>query len=90
MVSSRVESKNILVVYGSRWCGDCTRTRRFLDQHQIEYEWINIDHDREAEKFVIQTNHGFRSVPTLVFPDGTILTEPSNAELVERYQLEAI
>lgn len=90
MVSNRVETQNVLVVYGSRWCGDCTRTRRFLDQHKIKYEWINIDHDREAEKFVIQTNHGFRSVPTLVFPDGTILTEPSNGELAERYQLEAV
>jgi glutaredoxin-like protein len=88
MALNPVEKQQILVVYGSRWCGDCTRTRRFLDLYQIEYEWINIDRDRRAEKFVIQVNHGYRSVPTLVFPDGAILTEPSNAQLAEKLQLE--
>jgi glutaredoxin len=70
-----------LLVYGTHWCIDCRRAQRFLTSHQIPFEWIDIDRDRQAEQFVIQTNHGMRSVPTIVFQDGTTLTEPTNAQL---------
>jgi len=53
---------------------------------QIEYLWINIDQDIQAEKLVFKLNKGMRSVPTLVFPDGTILVEPSNAALAEKLE----
>jgi mycoredoxin len=76
-----------LIVYGANWCGDCRRTRRFLNQFQIPYEFINVDQDKEAEQFVIKTNRGFRSVPTIVFPDGSILVEPSNRQLAEKLHL---
>lgn len=68
-------------IYGTNWCGDCIRTRSYLLRHHITFEWIDIDRDKEGEKFVIQTNKGMRSVPTIVFPDGTILVEPSNNEI---------
>lgn len=51
------------------------------DERQTPYRWVDIDRDRAGEKFVIQTNRGNRSIPTIVFPDGSILVEPSNAEL---------
>jgi glutaredoxin-like protein len=73
-----------IVIYGTNWCGDCRRTRRFLDFHEIHYEWIDIDKNPDAEKFVLETNRGMRSVPTLVFEDGSILVEPSNARLAEK------
>jgi mycoredoxin len=72
--------KNI-VVYGTNWCGDCLRTRYFLDTHHIPYTFINIDRDKAAEQFVIHTNRGMRSVPTIVFEDGSILVEPSTTVL---------
>ena len=75
-----------IIIYGTNWCGDCRRTRRFLDMQQIEYLWINIDQDIQAEKLVFKLNKGMRSVPTLVFPDGTILVEPSNAALAEKLE----
>lgn len=81
---------SIIVVYGTRWCGDCTVARRFLDQNHIPYEFVNIDYDREAEQFVIQANHGFRSVPTILFPDGSVLVEPSASELAAKLRPELV
>ncbi len=73
-----------IIVYGTDWCGDCRRARHFLDRHQVAYQWINIDRDREAEQFVLKTNQGLRRVPTIVFSDGSILVEPTNAQLAEK------
>jgi glutaredoxin len=77
-------SSTKIIIYGTKWCGDCLRTRFFLDRHQIEYTFINIDQDKQAEQFVIQTNHGMRSVPTIVFEDQSILVEPSNTTLAKK------
>jgi len=73
-----------IIVYGTTWCWDCTRTRRFLNRKNVDYAWINIDKDPEAEKFVLENNNGMRSVPTIVFPDGSILVEPSTKELEDK------
>lgn len=74
----------ILKLYGTSWCGDTRRARVFLETNQIPFEWIDIDKDPEAAKLVEKINNGYRSVPTLVFPDGSTLTEPSSAELKEK------
>jgi mycoredoxin len=73
-----------ITVYATNWCWDCRRVRKYLDQRTIPYQWINIDNDPQAEKYVLEVNRGMRSVPTLVFPDGSILTEPSNFMLDEK------
>lgn len=73
-----------LSIYGTLWCGDCRRARRFLDKNEIPYKFINIDLDKDAEKFVKNKNQGMRSVPTIVFPDGAILVEPTNKQLAEK------
>jgi mycoredoxin len=76
--------ENVIIIYGTNWCGDCLRSRRFLDLRGITYQFIDIDHDAAAEQFVIHTNRGNRSVPTIVFADGTTLTEPSNLTLAKK------
>lgn len=70
-----------MIVYGTEWCGDTRRAKKILNEYQIDYEYINVDRDSEAEKIVKQINNGFRSVPTIIFPDGSIIVEPSNDEL---------
>jgi mycoredoxin len=55
-----------------------------LDEAHIEYEYVNIYADEAARKRVRQINRGCESVPTLVFPDGSTLTEPSRYELQTR------
>ena len=85
--SEAVSMPEEIKIYGTNWCGDCRRTRRFLDYHKVSYKWIDIDQDKEAEQFVLKTNRGMRSVPTLVFGDGSILVEPSNLKVVEKLGL---
>lgn len=71
-------------MYSAVWCPDCKRSRRFLDEHGIACENVDIEATPEAEQIVRRLNNGNRSVPTIVFPDGTILVEPSNAQLAEK------
>jgi len=79
----------IILIYATSWCGDCRRARRFFDHHQIPYQWIDIDQNPEGEKFVRQVNRGQRSVPTIIFPDGAILVDPSNLQLAEKLERSA-
>ncbi len=71
-------------IYATDWCFDCRRARRFFDRNQIPYQWINIERDPQAEQFVLQINKGMRSVPTIVFEDGSLLVEPSESQLKEK------
>jgi glutaredoxin-like protein len=71
-------------VYGTTWCPDCVRAKKVLDKHSIAYSWIDISDNTEARGYVEKINHGNRSVPTIVFPDGSVLVEPSNAKLEEK------
>lgn len=73
-----------IILYGTSWCGDCRRTRRIFSQTGTSYDDIDIDADLEAETFVKQINHGNRSVPTIIFPDGSILVEPAEEALVAK------
>ena len=75
-------------MYGTRWCWDCRRARRWLEKHGIPYQWVNIDQDKKAEGYVKGINQGMRSVPTIVFPDGSILVEPSNDDLGNKLSIE--
>ena len=74
-------SPKSIIMYGTIWCIDCQRAKTFLDQSRIQYQWIDIDQDYEARKIVETINHGMRSVPTIIFSDGTTLVEPDNAQL---------
>jgi mycoredoxin len=73
-----------LLFYGTAWCGDCRRARAFLDRHGIPYRYVDINADEGAAQFVEQVNHGFRSVPTIVWPDGSMLVEPDMEELAKK------
>ena len=73
-----------IVFYSTLWCPDCIRARQLLDGRGVPYRCIDIDEDAEGEAYVLQVNAGYRSVPTLAFPDGAVLVEPSNAELADR------
>lgn len=71
----------IITVYGADWCPDCRRSKHFLDENSIQYQWVDTDADKDAENLVRQMNHGKRVIPTIVFEDGSFLSEPSDAEL---------
>lgn len=74
-----------IIVYATTWCGDCRMAKRWLDQHGIAYDYINIEQDDEAAAYVMRVNRGMRTVPTIVFPDGSVLVEPSARELAAKF-----
>ena len=73
-----------ITIYGTPWCGDCRRALRVLDQHNAAYHYVNIESDDVARGYVERLNNGYRSVPTILFPDGSVLVEPSSARLAEK------
>ena len=81
-------SDHNIVVYGADWCIDCRRARRFLNQNQVDYAWVNIEQDKKGEQYVLAVNKGMRSIPTILFQDGSILVEPTNAQLAQKLRIE--
>jgi thioredoxin reductase (NADPH) len=76
-----------ITVYGTPWCPDCKRAKQFLGEQRIQYHWVDIEQDAQAMTYVEEVNQGKRMVPTILFPDGSTLMEPSNAELAEKLGL---
>lgn len=76
----------VITMYGAEWCGDCRRSKRFLDSNSVSYNYIDVEADTLASEKVVEINGGMRSIPVIVFPDGTHLTEPSDNALKEKLE----
>src|SRR5687768_8303699 len=73
-----------LTIYGATDCDDTQHVREQLVEMGVTFREVNIDHDKEAESFVVVVNSGYRSTPTLLFGErklNTLLTEPTDDEL---------
>ena len=79
---------DVIKVYGASWCPDCRRAKRFLGDQRISFEWHDIEVDPDGVRTVQERNDGNNIIPTIVFPDGSYLSEPSNEELAEKIGLE--
>jgi mycoredoxin len=71
-------------VYGTKWCTDCARAKQVFSRHNVPFTWIDIEDDERACAYVKKVNGGYQSVPTVVFPDGSVLVEPRNSELEKK------
>ncbi|MCH2524994.1 MAG: NrdH-redoxin [Dehalococcoidia bacterium] len=76
-----------ITVYGTTWCSDCRRAKQLMDSYNIEYNWTDIDEEPEFQNLVKEINDGKSIVPTIIFPDGSVLVEPSNSELIKKLNL---
>ena len=74
----------MLTMYSTPWCGYCHRLARQLDKVGIAYTMIDIEQDRASAEYVTRVNGGNRTVPTVRFPDGTALVNPSITEVRAR------
>lgn len=74
-------------IYGASWCPDCRRAKRFLSDQRIPFGWHDVDQDAEGLKVVQERNRGNNVIPTIVFPDGSHLSEPTNEELADKLGL---
>lgn len=75
-------------LYGTNWCSDCKRSKKFLGEQRVQYEYINIEEDLAGQAYVQRVQNGGMSIPTIVFGDGSLLIEPTNAELAAKLGLE--
>jgi thioredoxin reductase (NADPH) len=79
---------DLIKVYGASWCGDCRRAKKFLGDQRVSYEWFDIEQDPSLIPFIQGLNDGKNIIPTIVFPDGSHLSEPSDEELANKLALE--
>ena len=77
-----------LTVYGATWCSDCKRAKKFLGEQRVHYDWVDVEQDAEGWRSSSRRNKGKRIIPTIVFADGSILVEPTNAELADKLGLQ--
>jgi thioredoxin reductase (NADPH) len=75
-------------LYGASWCSDCKRAKRFLGDQRVPFEWHDIEQDPRHLEIVHERNNGNNVIPTIVFPDGSSLSEPSNEELANKIGLD--
>lgn len=87
-MSDQQTTETQIRVYSTSWCPDCHRSKYILDEHGIAYVDIDVEQNDAGLVFVKQVNNGRRVVPTIVFPDGSILVEPSNGALVDKLGIE--
>ena len=71
-----------LTMYTTTHCGDCQMAKAVLDRAGVDYEQIDVDRDPASADILIKINGGYRTVPTIIFPDGRVLVEPSRLELL--------
>ncbi|MEV6808845.1 mycoredoxin [Streptomyces sp. NPDC051132] len=73
-----------VTMYSTTWCGYCRRLKSQLDREGIAYSEINIEQDPDSAAFVEKANDGNQTVPTVLFPDGSTLTNPSLAQVKQK------
>ena len=71
----------MLTIYSTEWCGYCHRLMKQLDREGVGYDVVDIENDRASADYVMSVNGGSQTVPTVVFPDGSALTNPSLAQV---------
>lgn len=80
------QANDRIVMYTTAWCGDCWRAKQVMQSMQVRYAEIDITQDEDAAETVLRLNNGRRSVPTIIFPDGSILTEPPTVALMQKLE----
>ena len=73
-----------VTMYTTTWCGYCRILKNGLKREGITWDEVNIEESPEAAEYVRSVNGGNQTVPTVVFPDGSAMTNPSLAQVKER------
>ena len=79
-----IPATDTIIMFSTPWCGYCQRLKAQMTREGIAYTEINIEVDPESAAFVESVNGGNQTVPTLLFPDGTALTNPPIAAVTEK------
>ncbi|MDD2857164.1 MAG: FAD-dependent oxidoreductase [Candidatus Nanopelagicales bacterium] len=76
-----------ITLYGAAWCPDCRRSKAFLADQRVAYTYVDLEASPDELQEVLRLNEGRQVIPTIVFPDGSHLAEPSDEELAEKLGL---
>ncbi len=79
----------MFTVYSTPWCGYCVRLKRQLDREGVSYAEVDIEADPSAEQLVKAANGGNATVPTLIFADGSSMTNPSLKQVLAKIDTAA-
>lgn len=74
----------MITMYSTPWCGYCRRLKSQMDREGIEYEVIDIEDDPVSAEFVMSVNGGNQTVPTVKFPDGSAMTNPTIVQVKQK------
>lgn len=77
----RSYGRNSVVVFGADWCGDCRQAKAWLRHNNVPFTDLNVEHDDEARDQAIELAKGRTNIPVVLLPDGSVLIEPTDAEL---------
>ena len=80
-------SQQTIKMYGAPWCPDCRRAKQFFGDQRVLYDWINVDDNPDSMKYVEQVNGDKQIISTIVFENGSVLVEPTTAELAEKLSI---
>ena len=81
------EAKTVeITMYSTSWCPDCVRAKMMFRRLKVSFTEIDVDKSKEGYKIVMDHNKGKRVVPTIIFPDGSVLVEPTNWELRQKVE----
>ena len=83
-MSEPVTMNTTVTMYTTQWCAFCRRLKSQLARDGIEVTEVDIERDEAAATFVVSVNGGNMTVPTILFSDGTAMTNPSAAQVKER------
>jgi mycoredoxin len=75
-----------LTMYTTPWCGYCRRLKSQLAREGIEITEVDIEREPDAAEYVMTVNGGYQTVPTVLFPDGSTLTNPSVHAIKQRLE----
>lgn len=76
-----------LTMYTTNWCGYCSRLKAQLGREGIAFDEVDIELEPEAATFVESVNGGNQTVPTVLFPDGSAMTNPSIGQVKQKLGL---
>ncbi len=73
-----------ITMYGADWCGDCRRAKAWFAEHDVAYDYIDLEANPDEVERVLERNNGVKKIPVIVFPDDSHLVEPTNDELAAK------
>ncbi|MEI6216756.1 MAG: glutaredoxin domain-containing protein [Actinomycetes bacterium] len=84
-----METTSGITMYGAAWCSDCRRSKKFFDANQVSYTYIDSEQDLTAADKIVEIS-GKQTIPLIIFPDGTHLSEPTDQDLKAKLETLAI